>query len=66
MERSPGAWRKIGFVLDAPLANDGKFTMSVLTMGAVEIDGLSVKAVTDRQLDALSNFIEGTPEGGSQ
>jgi tetratricopeptide (TPR) repeat protein len=65
MERSVGAWRKAGLILDAPLANDGRVTLSVLTVGAIQIDGLSVRAVTDRDLDALSNFIERTGEGES-
>ncbi|MGE0606992.1 MAG: PKD domain-containing protein [Pirellulales bacterium] len=60
MERTYGAWRKAGFALDAPpLAQDGHVTMMMLTVGAIEIDGLTVRAVSDRQLDALSNFIEG-------
>jgi hypothetical protein len=65
LERTPGAWRKIGFVLDAPLSNDGRVSFGVLSVGAIQIDGLSVQPVTDRELDALSNFIEGTPEGES-
>jgi tetratricopeptide (TPR) repeat protein len=60
LERSIGAWRRAGFVLDAPLANDGRVTLSVLATGALQLDGLSVRAVTDRELDALSNFIERT------
>lgn len=63
LERSLGAWRKAGFVLDAPPANDGRVAMSTLAVGAIQMDGLSVQAVTDRQLDALTNFIEGTAEG---
>jgi len=65
LERSLGSWRKVGFVLDAPAANDGRVTLSVLSVGATQIDGLSVRAVPDRELDALSHFIEGAPEGGS-
>lgn len=63
LERSIGAWRKAAFVLDAPPANDGRVALSTLAVGAIQIDGLSVQAVTDRQLDALSNFIERTSQG---
>jgi tetratricopeptide (TPR) repeat protein len=65
LERSPGAWRKAGFVLDAPPANDGRVALGLLAVGAIQLDALSVQAVTDRQLDALSNFIERTATGGS-
>jgi hypothetical protein len=44
-----------------PLANDGRVTFSA-DRGRLEIDGLSVREVTDRELDALSNFIERTGE----
>jgi len=64
-ERSLGAWRKAGYVLDAPPAIDGRLSMSTLAIGAIQIDALSVQAVTDRQLDALSNFIERTSRGDS-
>lgn len=66
LERSLGAWRKMGFVLDAPPSIDGRVTLSTLAVGAIQFDGLSVEAVTDRQLDALSNFIEGTVQGDSR
>jgi hypothetical protein len=62
LERSLGCWRKVAFALDAPDANDGRVSLGMLSVGASQIDGLSVKAVTDRELDALSNFIEGRQE----
>jgi hypothetical protein len=52
----------MGFQLDAPATHDGRVTLSVLTVGGMEIDGLVVRAVSDRELDALGSFIEASRE----
>ncbi len=65
LERTYGAWRKIGFLLDAPpKALDGRVLMGALVLGAFEVDGIEVRAVSDEELHWLSNFIEGTAAEG--
>jgi tetratricopeptide (TPR) repeat protein len=67
LERTYGAWRKIGFLLDAPQqALDGRVMFSALLYGAAEIDGLQVRAVSDEELHWLSNFIDGASPGERQ
>lgn len=61
-ERTFGVWRKIGFLLSAPLSTTkGSIAFSArLITGTAEFDGLRVQAVTDRQVDALNNFLKGS------
>jgi tetratricopeptide (TPR) repeat protein len=64
LERTYGAWRKVGFLLDAPpKALDGRMAMGGLVLGAFEVDAVEVRAVSDEELHWLSNFIEGTSPG---
>lgn len=64
VERTYGAWRKVGFMLDAPpQALDGRIVMSYLLVGACEIDAFQVRAVSDEELHWLSNFIDGAAPG---
>ena len=53
-------WHKIACKIKAPLAQDFqlKLTFSNYT-GAYLFDALSIRPVTDRQLDSLANFLEG-------
>ena len=53
-------WHKLTCKIKAPLANDCtlKLTFSNTT-GAYYFDTLSIRPVSDRQLDSLMNFIEG-------
>ncbi len=65
VERTYGAWRKIGFLLDTPpQALDGRILFGALIHGACEIDALQVRAVSDEELHWLSNFIDGSSPGG--
>jgi hypothetical protein len=60
-ERTWGVWRKMGFRLRAPVTQDGRITASIRQLyGAVELDGLSITAISDRQVDTLASFVEGT------
>ena len=62
IERTYGVWRKVGFLLQVPpAASRGSATFSIrLVGGVVEIDGYSIRAVADRQSDALNNFLKGS------
>lgn len=53
-------WHKLGFKLKAPTAQDCnlKITFNNLN-GAMLFDDLSIRLVTDRQLDSLNSFLEG-------
>jgi len=56
-------WRKIGFLLKAPVTQDGRLNTSIrLVVGVMEFDGLSILPVSDRQVDAMANFVEGGEE----
>ncbi len=55
-----GQWRKLGYLVRAPLTQDGLVAMSMrLVVGAMELDSLSIKPVSDRQFDQLANFTQG-------
>jgi tetratricopeptide (TPR) repeat protein len=55
-----GRWRKVGFLAKAPLTQDGNLMMTFRNIrGILEIDGLSVRPVSDRQNDSLLSFNEG-------
>jgi tetratricopeptide (TPR) repeat protein len=59
-ERTLGRWRKISFNIKGPPVSDGKVMLSIRhTFGIMELDGISVQPVTDRQHDSLVNFLEG-------
>jgi tetratricopeptide (TPR) repeat protein len=62
-ERTLGRWRKLGFKLKGPVNPDGSLKMSIrLVYGVMQIDGLRVVPVSDRESDTLLNFIEGTED----
>ncbi|HZZ82519.1 MAG TPA: PKD domain-containing protein [Gemmataceae bacterium] len=53
-------WHKLGFKLKAPLATDFQLKLSFYNhTGAILYDALSIQPVTDRQIDSLTNFLEG-------
>lgn len=53
-------WHKLSFKLKAPLAQDFQLKLSFYNhTGATLYDALSIRPVTDRQLDSLTNFLEG-------
>jgi tetratricopeptide (TPR) repeat protein len=61
LERTYGQWRKAGGKMQAPPVQDGLFRLSVRDyLGVMEISGLSVRPVSDLQLDTLRSFTEGT------
>lgn len=61
-ERTIGRWRKLSFNIKGPDTVDGKFSASIRHIyGIMELDGVSVRPVTDRQQDSLVNFLEGPP-----
>lgn len=62
IDRSFGVWRRHGFLIRVPTAaTSGSTNFSVrLVSGVAEIDGHSVRAVADRQSDALNNFLKGS------
>ncbi len=60
-ERTFGQWRKLGVKIKAPLQQDGNLLVMFRNInGLVEIDGLSIRPVSDRQNDSLLSFIEGS------
>jgi tetratricopeptide (TPR) repeat protein len=59
--RTFGQWRKIGFKVKAPLAQDGRLLLMFRNIhGLMEIDALSIRPVSDRQNDSLLSFNEGS------
>ena len=53
-------WHKLTFKLKSPLAQDCKMTVNFNgQMGVFFYDALSIRPVSDRQLDSLINFLEG-------
>ena len=59
--RTFGQWRRFGFLLKAPLTSKGRFIYTIRQVsGVVEIDGVSIRAITDREADALNNFLKGS------
>jgi tetratricopeptide (TPR) repeat protein len=60
LERGYGRWRKCAFSLRAPQAQDGRVMIYFFyALGVLEIDGLSIQPISDRQKDLLHNFVEG-------
>ncbi len=59
LQRTYGRWRKMATRLKLPLAQDGTVKLTfVHQFGSLQIDGLKVLPVSDRQLDSLRSFIE--------
>jgi hypothetical protein len=59
-EPTRGRWQKLGFKVRAPLTTNAQLYFTLRhTQGLVEIDDLSVRPISDRDRDALTNFIEG-------
>jgi tetratricopeptide (TPR) repeat protein len=60
-ERTLGRWRKLGFRITAPPTPTGRIEFSIRHIfGVGQIDGISVRPVSARQADSLTNFLEGT------
>ncbi len=60
VERTLGRWRKIGYSLPAPPTPEAGLAVSVRNpSGVQELDGLSVRPVSDREHDSLVNFLGG-------
>jgi tetratricopeptide (TPR) repeat protein len=61
LERPYGRWRKFATPIRAPLAADGRLMVYFhYALGSLEVDGLSLQPITDRQNDSFRNFLEGT------
>ena len=61
-ERTLGRWHKVAFTVKAPPTAGGMLTLSINHIcGVVEVDGVSVRPVSDREHDSLANFLEGAP-----
>ncbi|MBI2805816.1 MAG: hypothetical protein HYX68_12625 [Planctomycetes bacterium] len=53
-------WHKLSFKIKAPLAQDCQLKLSFYNhTGATLYDALTIRPVTDRQVDSLVNFLEG-------
>jgi tetratricopeptide (TPR) repeat protein len=60
-ERTLGRWRKLGFRMQGPPASAGRLEFSLRHIfGVAQIDAISVRPVSARQADSLTNFLEGT------
>lgn len=56
---SYGQWRKAGVRIKTPLAPDALLKLELINItGTVQIDGLKILPVSDRQSDSLRSFIE--------
>ena len=56
---SYGQWRKTGTRIKTPLATDALLKLELINYtGTVQIDGLKILPVSDRQSDSLRSFIE--------
>jgi tetratricopeptide (TPR) repeat protein len=59
LDRSYGMWRKFAGKLRAPAVEQGKVYVQIsYAQGIYEIDGLTIRPLSDRQNDTLQNFIE--------
>jgi hypothetical protein len=59
MQRTYGKWRKVAGLLKIPLTQDAIVKLTFTNAyGSLQIDGLKILPVTDRQLDSLRSFIE--------
>jgi tetratricopeptide (TPR) repeat protein len=60
LERTYGPWRKFALKLKTPVTQDGRLDLYFYYgVGIMDIDGLSIVPVSDRQNDTLQSFIEG-------
>ncbi len=56
---SYGQWRKAGVRIKTPLTPDGMVKLELVNVtGTVQIDGLKILPISDRQSDSLRSFIE--------
>jgi hypothetical protein len=61
MERTYGRWLKAGWKVTAPPEPDGNLVILLRSgFGLIEMDGISVRPVSDRQNDSLTIFLEAT------
>lgn len=61
-ERTLGRWRKISFNLKSPPTPGATLALSIRHIfGVMELDGIRVRPVSDREHDSLANFLEGAP-----
>jgi tetratricopeptide (TPR) repeat protein len=59
MDRSYGGWRKVAARLRAPAGEGIRLDVNVVyAQGFYEVDGVSIRPVSDGQNDLLQNFIE--------
>ena len=57
--RSFGQWRKLAVRLRVPPSRVGTLRLDMVhRAGTVLLDGLRVRAISDREADSLKNFIE--------
>jgi tetratricopeptide (TPR) repeat protein len=60
VERGYGAWRKFATKLRAPVAQDGRIEFILYyAVGLLDIDGVRIQPISDRQNDSLHSFVEG-------
>jgi tetratricopeptide (TPR) repeat protein len=60
LERTYGSWRKFAIKLRAPVTQDGRLALFFYYgVGIMDIDGLSIMPVSDREHDTLQSFVEG-------
>jgi len=59
LDSAHGQWRKFGMLAKAPLTADGTFwyTFRYSVPHLTEIDGITLTPITDRQVEALQDFI---------
>lgn len=63
IDRTYGQWRKIGIKLKAPVSQDGLLKVDFTGVyGVLELDGVRILPVSDRENDSLRSFFEGTTE----
>ncbi len=61
VDRTFGQWRKVGAKLKAPVSQDGLLKIDFnYIYGVIEIDGVKILPISDRENDSLRSFIEGS------
>lgn len=64
-ERTYGEWRKFGFMHKSPVTVNGELRFSLrYNWGDMEVDGVTIRRVSDTEHEALANFIEGAGAEG--